>query len=191
MKLHRNSQKRIYCDDAVYFVTCKTSDNYPFFREQVFCDLFVENLRICKELKGFKLFAWILNLDHFHLLIQPNDEFNISEIMRSLKTNSSCDINRTTSPEGAVPAPRLREIYRNKLNIFDYQTQFLQTHPNQNPFPKFHWQKSYHDHIIRNDDDFEYHFEYIKFNPEKHHLPKKWPYIFTNPEYENLNDLIY
>jgi REP element-mobilizing transposase RayT len=188
VKKHRDSQRRYYVDGGIYFVTCKTSDNYPFFREQVFCDLFVENLRVCKELKQFKLFAWVLVYDHFHLLVRPNDKNNISEIMRSLKTSVSCDINRTIFPEGAVPAPRLRMIYQNKLNIFDYQNQFLKKHPTQNPHPTFRWQKSYYDHITRNDTDFGYHFEYIKWNPVKHKMSDDWPYVFTNPEYQYFTD---
>lgn len=35
MGLHKNSQKRIYCDEA-YFITTKTYCNYPFFHEDIF-----------------------------------------------------------------------------------------------------------------------------------------------------------
>ena len=79
VKKHRDSQRRYYVDGSIYFVTCKDIDNYPFFRQQVFCDLFLENLRACKELKQFKLFAWVLIWNHFHLLLQPSDRFNLSE----------------------------------------------------------------------------------------------------------------
>jgi REP element-mobilizing transposase RayT len=207
MKLHRNSQKRIYCDDAVYFVTCKTSDNYPFFREQVFCDLFVENLRVCKKLKGFLLYAWVLAYDHFHLLLKPNDKFNLSDVMFSIKkqfshnVNIVMDYNRSyTHPEGAQSIARLRNgdyeqherlIVANDEKLTIFRNQFLQTHTNQNPHPTFQWQKSFHDHIIRNEKDFMYHYGYIENNSTKHKLPMKWSYVFTNSKYENLTDYIY
>jgi len=42
---HHNSQRHYYVDGGIYLpagrqvsVTCKTLNNYPFFREQVFCD---------------------------------------------------------------------------------------------------------------------------------------------------------
>ncbi|MBN2086952.1 transposase [Candidatus Peregrinibacteria bacterium] len=166
IKKHRDSQKRIHFEDAVYFVSCKTENGHPYFKESIFCDLFVENLRICKKLKGFYLYGWVLLHNHFHLLIRPSDNFNISEVMRSLKTSISCDINRIQSPESAVPAPRFREIYRNKFDITDYQKQFQKNHPTQIPYPKpclpagrFQWQKSYQDHYIRNDQDFDYHMD--------------------------------
>lgn len=96
MKLHRDSQKRFIFENAIYFVTSKTYHNYPYFREQIFCDLFVANLRLCKRLKGFLLYGWVLNHDHFHLLIQPNDEFNISKVMQFLKRHISRDMNYVT-----------------------------------------------------------------------------------------------
>jgi REP element-mobilizing transposase RayT len=202
MKLHRNSQKRIYFKDAVYFITCKTHSNYPYFRERIFCDLFVENLRICRRLKGFSLYGWVLNFDHFHLLVRPSDEFNISKIMKSLKENVSCDVNRILFPEGAtpasrlqipasrlqIPASRLQVIYENKFDISDYKIRFKQQYPHKHPFPKFLWQKSFFDHYVRNDSDFAYHMDYIAYNPEKHGLPANWPYVYTNTQYEDMID---
>ena len=94
MKKHRNSQKRIYFKDAIYFVTTNTKNWIPFFKEKIFCDLFVENLRICKKLKKFWLYAWFLGHDHFHLLLRPGDNFDISDVMHCLKRNVSRNINR-------------------------------------------------------------------------------------------------
>jgi len=181
--LHRNSQKHIIFPDACYFVTCKTQGNVPFFRERIFCDLFVENLRFCKRFKGFLLFGWVLAYDHFHLLVQPGDEWNVSEIMHCLKRNFSHNaniINGIINPsEGRDNYPGLR--FRGMLD--KYQQQFIQKHKNQNPYPKFKWQDKFHDHYIRNENDFDYHMEYIEHNQIKHGLPSDWPYIYTNPEY--------
>ena len=136
---HRNSQKRIYIDDAIYFVTSVTKKRYPYFKDPGIADLFLTNLRMSMILKQFTLHAWFLGYDHFHALVQPGDEYSISKIMKSLKENSSRNINRYIT---------LR--------------------------------------IIRNDSDFENHFEYIKFNPEKHDMPKGWPYVSENPEFIDL-----
>jgi putative transposase len=35
------------------------------------------------------------------------------------------------------------------------------------------WQKRFRDHIIRNDHDFQRHFDYIHYNPVKHKLVKR------------------
>ena len=93
MKKHRNSQKRIIFEDAIYFVTSKTHNNYPYFRERVFCELFMENLKLCKQLKGFLLYGWVIAYDHIHILFQPSDEFDISKVMFSIKKQFSHNCN--------------------------------------------------------------------------------------------------
>lgn len=228
-KQHRNSQKRIYLQDTSYFVTSKTYDNFPFFQERIFCELFMENLKLCKELYDFWLFGFVLIYDHCHLLMLPKGERDISKIMFSVKKQFShnCNVvmgynrlwNLTT--EGEQSIVRLRDGYvkrshnqinnyrihnkwfqsnihhnpqklTHKLHIFDKftltsQTRFQIKHP-QNPFPKFHWQKSFRDHYIRNDNDFDNHMEYIAGNPYKHGLLNNGPYVFTNDEYGDLID---
>ncbi len=47
-------------------------------------------------------------------------------------------------------------------------------------FPQFKWQKSFHDHIIRNQKDFEIRYKYTAYNYIKHELPKKWKYTSLN-----------
>ena len=58
MKLHKNSIKRIYFPGAIYYIVIKTKNNFLYFKENIFCDSFVEDLKICKELKGFKLYGF-------------------------------------------------------------------------------------------------------------------------------------
>ncbi|MBU1683013.1 hypothetical protein KJ742_03635 [Patescibacteria group bacterium] len=204
-KKHRDSQHRFYVEDGTYFVTSNTFNWHPYFKERIFCDLFVENLRLCKRLKGFYLYAWFLGYNHSYLLVRPGEEFGLSKVMQFLKRHISRNINiimgyktePNITPEGAIGQSRLRgggyECFRQiidehdqklKLLKFRFKTEYL----NRNPYPKFKWEKSYHDHYIRNDDDFDNHWEYIKRNPEKHGLPDDWPYMFLNDEYEDLID---
>jgi len=56
---HHNSQKRIYELDKIYFAVSKTWHNFSYFKEPIFCQLLKEELKICKQLKKFKLFAGV------------------------------------------------------------------------------------------------------------------------------------
>jgi len=185
MREYRNSQKRFYNEGYTYFVTGVTKNRHPYFKEELFCEVFWENLKLCSKLKDFILHGWFLGLDHFHLLVTSMGDFNISQIMHNLKLNVSRDINRIMSHppviiEGEVTLPRLQLsrlqwIYRNRPNFFKQRSQFHQKHPNPIlPFPKFQWQKSFHDHVIRNEKDFETHMRYIEYNLIKHEMPEKW-----------------
>jgi len=232
---YRDWQKRIIFEDAIYFITCKTNSNYSYFKEQIFCDLFIENLKLCKQIKGFLLFGWVLNYDHFHLLFQPNDKWNISNLMQFLKRHIARNINITMgldkitrytirnlhhegaiginpeginpeginpegaigiNPEGAIGQSHLQRkcltnvVYKFDKFVWISKIRFHFKHGSRNPHPRYKWKKSFHDHYIRNNADFDYHMDYMACNPEKHHLPTDWPYVYTNQKFENLTDNI-
>jgi putative transposase len=161
IKLHRNSQKRIYVNGAIYFITTNTYNGYGYFNNSVLCDLFVEELLLCKEAKRFELFGYKINPQHIHLLLRPGREFNISKIMQAVKKNFAQDVNKLIGiyDEGENSNSRLHRIdltkYYGKIN---------------NSIPKFKWQSSYHDHIIRGSRDLYNHLRYIRNQWIKHNL---------------------
>jgi REP element-mobilizing transposase RayT len=75
--MHRNSQKRIIQLDTTYFITTITKDRFPYFENDVLCKLFIEELKICKKLKEFNLYTFCILKDHIHLMIEPNEKYNI------------------------------------------------------------------------------------------------------------------
>jgi REP element-mobilizing transposase RayT len=201
MKQHRNSQKRYYEENLIYFIVTKTFENFPYFNEDIFCDLLIEELRICKELKKFKLYGFCLIYDHLNLLIHPNKEFNVSKIMFSIKKQFSHNANRVIGNnnlkinEGEQTFVRLQDNNGNNLTcnyhkiVNKLHNQFIQKYgQNQSIIPKFKWQKSYHDHIIRNEKDFQNHHNYTVYNFQKHNLPDDWKYTSLN--YSHLIDEI-
>ncbi len=197
MNQHRNSQKRYYEKNLIYFIIAKTFQNFPYFKEPIFCELFVEELKLCKELKKFKLYGFCVIYDHLNLMIHPSNEFNISKIMQSIKKETSRDANYIigASHEGDIPECRLHgKQFSKRYNkdftvpdLLNFRDQFIKKYgQNQTIIPKFKWQKSYYDHIIRNNKDFEYHHNYAVCNFQKHNLPSDWKYTSLN--YESLID---
>ncbi len=88
-KLHRNSQKRFYGPNKIYFITTVTKDRYPYFLEDIFCELFFNIIFLNEKMKKFDLFAFVILYDHVHLLLKPYGNYNISKIMKSIKENFS------------------------------------------------------------------------------------------------------
>jgi REP element-mobilizing transposase RayT len=137
--MHRNSQKRIIEEGAVYFVTTNTYNKHPYFNNDIFSYLFIAQLKLTKILKGFELYAFCILYDHIHLIIKPSDEYNITKVMFSLKKQFSHSANRvmgftplkpiSTPPEGGQSIARLprmkmikyinelHQIYENKYKI--------------------------------------------------------------------------
>lgn len=181
--IHRDSQNRIYLENHPYFITTNTYRRYPYFNEKIFCNLFITCLKICKKLKRFKLYSFVLMPDHAHLLIKPNKKYNISEIMHFLKRHTSRNINiildyQKSNPlkEGEVGQPRLQ--MNNLVN--KYKKCFSKTHLKYK-FPKFKWQQSFYDHIIRNEKDLMRHIKYILINPTKRGVEKNYrDYLYSS-----------
>jgi REP element-mobilizing transposase RayT len=197
MKLHKNSSKRIYFPGAIYYIVIKTEYNYPYFEEEIFCDLFIENLKICKELKHFKLYAFSLIYDHVNLILEPSNEFNVSKTIKSFKENLSRNINivmgytinqnsplfegETTSfrPQGLrkkffnLFKGNFDDISYNKIHIDQYKNKFVEKFRGSNPYPEFKWQLSFYDH-------------YIRFH--KNHLKKQkdWDFHYNYTVYNHL-----
>ncbi|MCK4553745.1 transposase [Candidatus Parcubacteria bacterium] len=237
IKPHRNSQKRFYGADKIYFITTVTHKRFSFFKEDLFCNLFIDNLRICKKLKEFKLYAFIMISDHVHLLLKPNGEFNVSQIMFSIKKQFSHDVNRVIGenklyskidankdkkkdkffeygnenehkyPEGEQTFVRLQDICvrfqdgnnvrkdlinRYQKNVEKYRKQFITKYGNpQFEMPKFKWQKSFYDHVIRNEKDFLKHLNYIVFNCVKHRVcynEEEYKWSSLNSDFEDFID---
>jgi REP element-mobilizing transposase RayT len=161
------------------------------------CELFLEELKLCKKLKNFELFAFCILPDHVHLLINPCEEFHISKVMFSIKKQFSQNTNRILGhnplPVGEQTLVRLRSGDTNSLDLLNKHHKYLQKLRQQIKsqnihLPKFRWQKSYHDHVMRNEKDFYYHYRYTSYNYRKHNMLEN--YRYTSLKYSDLLDEI-
>jgi len=195
--MHKNSQKRIY-GDCIYFITCVVDEKIEFFTEEIFCDLWIKELKLAKELQHFKLYAFCLNYNHFHIMIKSENEIaTYSEIMKFLKRNFSQNVNKilgfcsiegdninpTTEGDNAhCRFQEKREAWQIEMDdsISKMRKEFISKHGQNHESPKFKWQKSFHDHIIRDQRDYDNHWNYTMHNFRKHGLPDDWKYTGLN-----------
>lgn len=182
LKLHRNSQKRYYIDNAIYFITTNTYNGYPYFEIDVLCELFVYEIETYKQINKFAIHGYKINPEHIHLLIQPYGKHNYSEIICLLKSNFARNANRIFGynklfiPRKAGSRDPAFEQHSKLLN--NLRNQFTKQHDVHHDIPKFKWQSSFYDHIIRNDFDYCQHLKYIQNQWIKHKLSSnKWCWI--------------
>ena len=159
-------------DGAVYFITTKTKGNYPYFRDPILARLLIEELRVAKQMKKFRLYGYVIMPDHLHALIRPFGQFTISQIMFTVKKQFTHEANRIYGWNGKNPAPNAAggQTFARLRAYVDY---------NIKTGPRFAWQSSFHDHIIRDERDFENHIYYIHHNPIKAGYVKQaeeWPW---------------
>ncbi len=164
-QLHCNSQKRFYISGGVYFLTTVTYQRFSYFHEEILRELFELNLKYCRQIKKFELFAYVLGEDHAHFLLRPDDEYDYSNIMHFVKRHVSREINHvmncTDDLKGEDRDPRLWDLDK-------YRKRFIAKYGNlQYIIPKFKWQSSFHFHHIMDERDLESHWRHIIYHRYK------------------------
>lgn len=79
--------RRYYIPGSAVFITQVVQGREPVFRDPKKVNLLREILRNVKEMHPFVMLGYVFLLDHFHILIQPTDYSNFSDIMHSVKSN--------------------------------------------------------------------------------------------------------
>jgi len=130
---------RFYLPNAVVFITSITHNRQPLLTLNPFLGTYWDTLRRLQGIYSFRLIAYVLLPDHFHWLMQlQNETADFSKILQSFKRNFT----------------------RNYQKAHKIDT------------PCTIWQHRFWDHLIRYEQDLEAHFDYIHWNPVKHHLVK-------------------
>ena len=186
MYIRENRQKRYNIENGIYFITTNTYHKYPYFQEDIFCDLFVEDLEYSSKIKNFKIISYKINPDHVHLLLKIPGKTDISKIMQNIKRTVSLHINETENMYALfLDGDNKKEFnfhnvdkrllgnneYLSHMRLLEeISNSFYLKFPSSHNFPSFKWQKSFYDHIIRDENDFYKHIEYIENQYIKHEL---------------------
>ncbi len=131
--------RRYYAPNTIYFITGVTRNRKPLFVDETHLYIFRQTLRNVKAIHPFAMQAYAFLPDHFHLLIKPSTQTNITKILHSAQRNFTVNFKK----ENGMDRP---------LRL---------------------WQHRFWDHMIRNERDYENHFDYIHYNPVKHGLVPK------------------
>ena len=108
-----------------------------------------ESFKNTKKNYHFEIFAMVVLPDHFHVLVKPKDIHEYPKIISSIK-----------------------HYFSRKFNVVG---QVCPTYDRN----KGIWQRRYHEHTIRDEDDLYKHLDYIHYNPVKHGYIKSvkdWEY---------------
>ena len=144
--------RRIWCPGGTYFFTVnlRARKNNNLLVRHV--DLLRECVRDVKFRFPFEIHAWVVLPDHLHCVIElPVGDADFATRWRLIKSNFSKGL-PNTEYKSAV------RIARGERGI---------------------WQRRYWEHLIRDQDDFRAHVDYVHINPVKHGLVncvRDWPY---------------
>jgi putative transposase len=144
--------RRYYIEGGTYFFTVVTHIRRPLLNNESTIDLFEQCLNNTMGIYPFYIDALVILPDHMHTIwTLPDNDSDFSTRWKIIKAKFS----RNYRSEEKTSTPRSR-ISKGEKSI---------------------WQRRFWEHLIRNQEDFNNHLDYIHYNPVKHGLvnsPGEW-----------------
>ncbi len=79
--------RRYIENGGVYFITSVTYKRRKIFMEDKFSNLLLATIEYFKYYLEYRVYGYVVMLEHFHLLIKPSERYNISKVMNYIKGN--------------------------------------------------------------------------------------------------------
>jgi putative transposase len=148
--------RRIKAEGGTYFFTVNTEKRRPILTAAIARQALREAIIKTRKTFPFTIQAWVLLPDHLHTIwTLPPEDANFSSRWAMIK--------QYMSKACAQLMYDFEGLSRSKLDRKE----------------KGVWQRRFWEHLIRDDDDFAKHMDYIHWNPVKHgYVPRvvDWPY---------------
>ena len=146
--------RRIYQAGGIYFFTLVTNQRQSIFSSWEARELIIDSIKKAQKYHHFENLAYCVLHDHLHVLWQmPENDFDYSMRIGLVKRYFSIAYREGFGE--LIPKTPSR-IKRRESSI---------------------WQRRFWEHLIRDQDDFNRHVDYIHYNPVKHGLvnrPGDW-----------------
>jgi putative transposase len=148
--------RRALIGGGTYFFTVVTFERQRFFANPQYLTILREIVAEVRKKLPFAIDAWVVLPDHMHCIwTLPPDDADFSKRWGLIKATFS-----------------------KRIRLFHHQEAFLRTSRFKHREANI-WQRRFWEHLIRDEDDFIKHADYVHFNPVKHGLVDKvkdWPY---------------
>ncbi|EDZ94197.1 MAG: transposase [Limnospira sp. PMC 1291.21] len=148
--------RRPQCAGATYFITQVTYQRIPWLCTPAGRKALREAILHVSIKHPFFIDAFVLLPEHFHcILTLPDNEDDFSMRLRLIKTYVTKHYKQEISVEQGVSISRQKRLESNL------------------------WQRRFWEHLIRDEQDFASHCDYIHYNPVKHGLsksPRDWQF---------------
>ena len=146
--------RRLFVPGACYFFTVTTANRQPLLIKPFFYETLKTSIAQVKRVYPFAIEAFVLLPDHLHCIwTLPDGDYDYSKRWSIIKRLTS-QATRHLLVDIFSPAARNRR----GLGL---------------------WQRRFWEHLIRDENDFYAHLDYIHWNPVKHSYVSRavdWPY---------------
>lgn len=148
--------RRCYVPGGTYFFTVVTVRRAEILANDRARDCLRNAIRYCRSELPFQIDGLVMLPDHVHAIwTMPADDCDYSKRWGIVKKRFTQIWLESGGPEQTISASR---IHRRRRGI---------------------WQPRFWEHLIRDERDYQNHFDYLHFNPVKHGMVENvvdWPY---------------
>ncbi|MGH9396555.1 MAG: REP-associated tyrosine transposase [Terriglobia bacterium] len=81
--------KRHTATPGTYFITSRTWESRALFVKTTACDIFVRSLLLYRDQGAYRLHAFVIMPDHFHVLLTPGNETTLERSVQYIKGGSA------------------------------------------------------------------------------------------------------
>jgi REP element-mobilizing transposase RayT len=116
---------RVSLEGALYYITTKADYKLDLFREDSDKNRYLFFIFEYKNLYNFKLYSLVLNSSESHLLIEPSQQFTISQIMHDVNVNYTKYYNKKYEKKGHLFEERFKAVLIEKEGHLLEMTRFV------------------------------------------------------------------
>jgi len=160
----RSRQRNIFEKyGSLFFITSTVVGFIDLFNNRHLCEIFMENLKYYQTRGDYKIMAYVLMPNHFHLILKILPEFNISQCIGNLKRITSRKITEYLNNTGNIETIRRLWIAAQKESAIDTRI----------------WKNRFDCFVINNEETLRQKIEYIHDNPVRQCLvenPNNWSF---------------
>jgi REP element-mobilizing transposase RayT len=179
------TQRRIYQEEYPYFITTNIKNGIWFFDKVKYAKLLSNIIFQACRLKKHILYAYCIMPDHLHALVGKDVGSHLDKPIAGTEAHAGIDIKMSSKFTPAHPSAGAvgdgdYNISQLMHAIKSYYCLAMRTqHGVNHPI----WQPRFNTRIVDNEERLQNTIEYIKNNPIKNDLDKKYqrePYIYLN-----------
>ena len=138
---------------AVYYVTSVTYNRKDIFSDTLSARFLLVTIVYHKYILEFNLFGYVIMPDHFHILLQPSERYDLPQIMKYIKGNFARKYNEWHSPD-ISDTPGRAELIPHYKRVKDAVVSYIPV-----------WQRGYYETVMRDEKDIINRLNYMHNNP--------------------------
>lgn len=143
-----------------YFVTWTVVNWLPLFATDIYREIVLDSLDYVRTKKQTQLNAFVVMPTHIHAVFWPNENVNLSDVIRDFKRYTSRQISRAAEQKNAIEFINIFKKTRAENRAQDVSTYQV-------------WQEGSHPEAIFTEKFAKQKIDYIHFNPVRAGLVKE------------------